>query len=156
MYGGPKMKNAILVFAAISLVSVCGTLIGGMIQLPGYCDPQYLIILEVLIGIYVSLTIIVSLLVIIATVRDMKYISIGVLALFFSGLITGILYLVWKTHAENEYDGSFYKTNKNDALSEEEYSKQIDILDEMKLRGAIKNEEYIERKEKLLKKRKSA
>lgn len=150
------MKNAILIFASLSLVSICGSLIGGMIQLPGYCDPQYLIILEVLLGIYVSLVIIVSLLVIIATVRDMKYISIGVLALFFSGLITGILYLIWKAHAENEYDGSFYKADKSKTLSDEELNEQIDLLDEMKLRGSIKDEEYSERKEKLLKKHKSA
>ncbi len=150
------MKNAILVFAVISLVSVCGSLIGGMIQLPGYCDPEYLIIAEVFLGIYVSLTIIVSILVIIATVRDMKYISIGVFALFFSGFITGVLYLIWKTHAENEYDGSFYKKKEEKELSEESLNKEMDVLDEMKFRGAIKTEEYNERKEKLLKKHKSA
>ncbi len=150
------MKNAILVFAGLSLVFVCGTLIGGMIQLPNHCDPQYLVILEVLIGLYVASCFIVSILVIIATVRDMKYISIGILALFFSGLITGILYLVWKTRIENEYDGSFYKAKDKNGLTEEEYNKEIDFLDEMKLRGSIKDEEYDERKQKLLKKRKSA
>lgn len=146
------MKNAILILAGLALFFVTGTLVGGMIQLPRYCDPSYLILCEILIGAYVVISLIVSFALIISTVRDIKFTSIGVLALFFTGLIPGILYLVWKANDANTYDGSFYKTKTNRKLSEDEINKKIDDLDEMKLRGVIGVEEYNERKEKLLRK----
>ncbi len=146
------MKNAIVILTGIALFFGLGSLVGGMIQLPGYCDPEYLVILEVLIGAYVIILSIVSIALIITTVRDNKYISIGVLAIFFSGIIPGILYLIWKPHDNHKNDGSFYLKQNPIQLTEEEINQEMDDLDEMKLRGIIRDDEYQERKEKLLRK----